>query len=316
MTAEIVTYEGRTYTLPDLLAWKLEYACGVPCDSFWMELPWQAGEEEVYRKAVKLRAYQDGKRVFTGLIDEAEWTLDQKGSRVTLSGRSMAALLLDNEAEAADYATATLEDILRDHVSPYGIQVGEKSNIPACQNFSVTAGSSEWQVVYDFARYHGGIPPRFDVNGRLLLTPMESGRELLLDDTVALMELVGREKRYGVLSEVVVRDKRRRMAERVVNDTFLSQGGQARRLLTMSGTPGERAMRYSGQFQLDRSEAQRRRLEVTVPALFFAWPGDLIRVSREKEVGNGLWRVLESVVEEGAQGGSTTLVLGKPDTVI
>jgi len=316
MTAEILTYEGRTYTLPDLLAWKLEYACGVPCDSFWLEFPWQPGEETVYQKAVELRAYQDGKRVFTGLVDEAEWTLNEKGSRATLSGRSMAALLLDNEAEAADYATATLEDILRDHVTPYGIQVGEKSSIPACQNFTVTAGSSEWQVVYDFVRYHGGIPPRFDVNGKLLLTPMVTGKEKILDDTVSLTQLVGREKRYGVLSEVVVRDKRRRMAERVANKEFIRQGGKARRLLTMSGTPEERAMRYSGQFQLDKSEAGRRRLEVTVPALFFAWPGDLIRVSREKEVGNGLWRVLEAVVEENDRGGSTKLILGEPDAVI
>lgn len=316
MTAEIVTYEGRTYTLPDLLAWKLEYACGVPCDSFWVELPWQTGEEKVYQKAVQLRAYQNGERVFTGLIDEVEWTLDRQGSRATLSGRSMAALLLDNEAEAVDYAAATLEDILRDHVYPYGIQLGEKSGIPACQGFTVTAGSSEWQVVYDFVRYHGGIPPRFDVNGRLILTPMENSGELLLDDTVALTELMGRERRYGVLSEVMVRDKRRQRAERVVNDAFVEQGGQARRLLTMNGTPGERAMRYSGQFQLDRSEAQRRRLEVTLPALFFAWPGDLIRVSRGDGVGNGLWRVLETVVEEGAQGGRTTVTLGDPDTVI
>ena len=316
MTAEIVTYEGRTYTLPDLLSWKLEYACGVPCDSFWIEVPWRQGEEEVYRKAVELRAWQDGKRVFTGLIDEAEWTLNKKGSRATLSGRSMAALLLDNEAEAVDYAAATLEDILRDHVTPYGIQVGEKSRIPACQDFTVTAGSSEWQVLYDFVRYHGGIPPRFDVDGKLLLTPVEEKNEKVLDETVAVTELTGREKRYGVLSEVVVRDKRRKKAERVINQSFYQQGGKARRLITMSGTPEERAMRYSGQFQIDKSEARRRRLEVTVPVLFFAWPGDLVRVSRDKGLGNGLWRVLETTVEQGARGSSTRLVLGEPDTVI
>lgn len=316
MKAEIVTYEGRTYTLPAPLAWRLEYACGVPCDSFWMELPRQAGEESVYQKAVELRAYEGGERVFTGLVDEGEWTLDKKGSRVTLSGRSMGALLLDNEAEAADYAAATLEDILRDHVEPYGIRTGEKSSIPPCQGFRVTAGSSEWQVVYDFVRYHGGIPPRFDRTGRLLLTPLEGEKEKLLDETVPLTRIVGRERRYGVLSEVVVRDKRRRMAERVVNEDFRRQGGRARRLITMSGTPAERAMRYSGQFQLDKSASRRRRLEVTVPALFFAWPGELLRVERERDAGRGLWRVLESTVEENGRGGSTTLVLGEPDAVI
>lgn len=314
MTAEILTYEGKTYRLPELLSWKLEYACGVPCDSFWLQVPWKHGEEACYQKAVELRAYQNGERVFTGLVDEAEWSLDDGGSRVELSGRSMAARLLDNEAEAADYAVATLEDILRDHVTPYGIQVGESSTIPACQSFTVKAGSSEWQVVYDFARYHGGIQPRFDRAGRLLLTPMETGGERLLDETVPLTRLTGRETRYGVLSEVVVRDKRRRRAERVVDQAFLDQGGRARRLITMSGAPGERAMRYSGQFQLDKSRAGRRRLELTVPALFFAWPGDLVRV--ERSVGAGVWRVLECTVEENRRGGGTSLVLGEPESVI
>lgn len=316
MTGEIVTYEGKRYTLPEALAWKFEYACGVPCDSFFVELPWKPGEEEIYRKAVRFTAREEGETVFTGVVDEAEWSLDRKGSRVSLSGRSMAALLLDNEAQAADYAAATLEDILRDHVAPYGLQTGEKAGLPACQNFSVAAGSSEWQVLYDFVRYHGGVPPRFDREGRLVLVPFRDEEEKLLDDTVPLTAYTGRERRYGVLSSILVRDKKRRRAEEVVNREFREQGGQARRVLTMSGSPGERAMRYSGQFQLDKSAARRRRVELAVPALFFAWPGELIRIGRTGCGENGLWRVVESVVEENAGGRSTTLTLAQPDVVI
>ena len=90
MTGEITTYEGKRYALPEALSWKFEYACGVPCDSFFVELPWRAGEEEVYRKAVRFTAREAGKTVFTGVVDEAEWSLDRKGSRAALSGRSMA----------------------------------------------------------------------------------------------------------------------------------------------------------------------------------------------------------------------------------
>lgn len=312
----VTAWDGKQYALPDPLAWKFEYACGVPCDSFWVELPWVRGEEEVYRKAARFTAWEGTEVVFTGVVDEAEWTLDSRGSRVTLSGRSMAALLLDNEAESADYETATLADILRDHVEPYGIRVGETAPIPACQDFTVTAGSSEWQVVYDFARYHGGVPPRFDREGRLVLVPFKDGTEKVLDDTVPLTALVGRERRYGVLSSILVRDKRRQRAEEVVNKEFTAQGGRARRVLTMSGSPGERAMRYSGQFQLDKSAAQQRKLELTVPALFFAWQGELIRISRSGWSENGLWRVLESAVEMTAAGSSTTLTLGVPAAVI
>ncbi len=316
MKAEILTYEGRRYSLPDPVAWKFEYACGVPCDSFWIELPWQRGEEEVYRKAVRFRAWEGEQAVFTGIVDETEWRQEERGSRVMLSGRSMAALLLDNEALAADYAAASLDDILKDHVFPYGIEVGESAAIPACQNFSVASGSSDWQVVYDFVRYHGGAAPRFDREGRLVLTPMAQAGGKVLDDTVPLLGLRGRERRYGVLSSVLVRDKKRQTAEEVVNLQFQEQGGRARRVLTMTGTPGERAMRYGGQFQLEKSGSERRRLELEVPGLFFAWPGDLIEIRRSGWSENGLWRVMESIVKEDYGGSTTTLELGEPGAVI
>jgi len=311
-----VTYEGKRYALPEAVAWKFEYACGVPCDSFYIQLPWIAGEEAAYRKAMRFYAWEGEAAVFAGVVDEAEWTLDSRGSGVTLSGRGMAALLLDNEAKAADYAVATLGDILKDHVLPYGITVGEAAAVPACHGFKVATGSSEWQVLYEFVRYHGGLPPRFDRQGRLLLTSLPQEGEKILDDSVPLLRLVGREKRYGVLSSVLVRDKKRQREEEVVNARFVEEKGQARRVLTMNAAPGDRAMRYSGQFQLDKSAAERRRLELEVPALFFAWPGDLIRVQRTGCGENGLWRVLESSVKENAEGGSTTLVLGEPDAVI
>ena len=75
------------------------------------------------------------------------------------------------------------------------------------------------------------------------------------------------------------------------------------------------AMRYSGTFQIDRSRAEQREVELTVPALFFAWPGDLVRLERPGWGCNGLWRVREAVVTAGDTGGETALVLADPDLV-
>ena len=228
----------------------------------------------------------------------------------------MAALLLDNEAQAADYQTATAADILRDHVEPYGIQVAGGYRLPPVEGFSVASGSSEWLVLYDFARYHGGVAPRFDRQGRLVLSPWQDGERLVIDDKTAVTELVCREKRYGVLSEILVRDKTRQQAERMVNRTFAEQGGRCRRVLTMPGRSGYQAMRYRGEFQLQRSQAERSRLELTVPQRFFAWPGDLVRLDRTGLGCNGVYRVLEAAVELDGQGGRTRLVLGEPESVL
>lgn len=88
------------------------------------------GEAGALAEAVRFAAEEDGERVFTGVVDEVCCGWDEDGARLSVSGRSMAALLLDNEALGCDYQTATLADILRDHVTPYGIQVGRTDRLP------------------------------------------------------------------------------------------------------------------------------------------------------------------------------------------
>lgn len=119
--------------------------------------------------------------------------------------------------------------------------------------FSVDAGSSEWQVVYEFCRYYGGIAPRFDRLGRLVLAPWEEGRRLVLGADAAVTSFRLREQRYGVLSEVLVRDRTTEEVQRVADEDFLRRGGRCRRVLTMPGKSSYQAMRYSGAYQLARA---------------------------------------------------------------
>ena len=107
--------------------------------------------------------------MFAGVVDECEVTVSGQGRVLELSGRGMAALLLDNEALGQDYGSATQADILRDHVTPYGIAVAPGASLPPVSRFSVSTGSSEWSVVYEFARYYGGIAPRFDRQPLLII---------------------------------------------------------------------------------------------------------------------------------------------------
>ena len=189
MRGYVTDAQGACWLLPEAAAWQLEYTAGVPCDSFWIRCPW--GRENTASPAgwVSFTAYEEGERVFTGVVDECQVSQSQDGGVLEVSGRGLAALLLDNEALGQDYGTATLEDILRDHVEPYGIQTAPGASLPAVSPFSVSTGSSEWSVVYEFARYHGGVAPRFDRLGRLVLTGWPEGEEKLLGDGAAVTEL-------------------------------------------------------------------------------------------------------------------------------
>ena len=229
-----------------------------------------------------------------------------------MAGRGMAARLLDNEALGADYQVATVEDILRDHVAPYGIETVRGAELPPVPGFSVDAGSSEWQVVYEFCRYYGGIAPRFDRLGRLVLAPWEEGRRLVLGADAAVTSFHLREQRYGVLSEVLVRDRTTEEVQRVADEDFLRRGGRCRRVLTMPGKSSYQAMRYSGAYQLARAREELRQAELELPEAFAAWPGELVELNLAKGTGRGLWRVRESVCGLTAAGTYTRLTLGEP----
>ena len=94
----LLCYDGRRETLPTALEWELQYGLGTPCDSFRVKTLWTGGKEERLMAGTRMEVTQEGKRVFTGVVDRYDITWDARGKTVTLRGRSPAALLMDNES--------------------------------------------------------------------------------------------------------------------------------------------------------------------------------------------------------------------------
>lgn len=316
MTGYVTDSGGNRWALPDLMAWRLEYTAGVPCDSFWLKCLWDEDNAVKPGGWVSFTAEHQGEQVFAGLVDECEVSLSGEGRTLELSGRGMAARLLDNEALGQDYICATQADLLRDHVTPYGITTAPGSSLPPVPQFSVAAGSSEWSVVYEFARYYGGVAPRFDRQGRLVLTGWDDSRERVVDEKTNVIALVHRDKRYGTLSHVLVRDRWSGQVETVRNTGFYNAGGRARRVITMPTRSSYKAMRYSGQFQLDKSSSELERLEVTVGEAFCAWPGDLVTIQRPGWDWNGRYRAVQVTAGMDGRGYWSRLELAPPDFTV
>ena len=314
MEGRLTCWNGQVIDLPDVVEWKFQYGRGTPCDSFLMTCLWEPAED-VLGEAVTFTAVERGETVFTGVVDECERGWDQNGGFLTLSGRSMAARLLDNEALGMDYQVATWQDILRDHIKPYGIETAGIVDLPAVPGFSVAAGSSEWQVVYEFCRYYGGITPRFNRLGQLVASPWEQGAWKTLDSRNGVTGLLLRDQRYGVLSEILIRDRTTDVVQRVTNQDFAQRGGRCRRVFTMPGRSNYQSMRYSGEYQLACSAETLRQAEVELPTAFAAWPGDSVYICWDSPVAQGVWRVSESICGLDENGTYTRLVLGQPESV-
>ena len=172
-------------------------------------------------------------------------------------------------------------------------------------------------MLYQFVCYHGGVSPRFDRAGRLVLGGWQDGPVKVIHDRVPVIAITARDKRYGVLSEVWVREAGKEPAiQKVINSQFKAGGGQCRRMYTMSTKSDYQAMRYQGQFQLRKSQVELLRLEVDIALPFCAWPGELVRLERTGWGRNGLFRVAQATVSMDARGYHTRLELVPPDTML
>lgn len=308
--------DGRVLNLPTAVSWQFNYGTDTPCDSFYLKCLWEKGQEKELSSACRFCADWEGERVFTGVVDEFAILCGKDGLYLELSGRGMAALLLDNESLPAEYQWATRADIVADHVTPYGVETVGGGQLPTVKGFTVATGESEWKVVREYACYYGGVVPRFDRWGRLVLDEHADGETLLITDSTPVTGWEYREDRHGVLSEVGVRRRSYPDTQWVSDEAFQAEGGRARRIITVPNTTGTAAMRYTADYQLRAARRERVRLTITAAGAFLAWPGQLVTVSLSGFGGNGQYRVAQAETACGRDGLSTTLMLGMPDSMI
>lgn len=311
MRGTIFTSDHQTLRLPPLLAWDIVRTGGVPCDSFSVTCLYDAAMSAPLHLASGFLAEDGDGVVLRGFVDEYEMRLDGAGCTVTLCGRGLAGRLLDNEARPAVYQRATLAEILKNHAAPYGIHWDKAAALTASAPYTVEAGASQWTAVADFCRTFGGFAPAFTKNGALLAAPAGTPVRRRIDEAAEILSLTCRENHYGVRSEVLVIDKTRGAAYPVKNADFIARGGQCRRVVYTPGKSTWRAMRYTGAYQIARSQEDELEMELTLPGSPAADPGDLAQVSLPKAGIQGEYRVaaVERVLDDGGE--VTVLTLKK-----
>ena len=310
MTGRIITSDHRVYDLPALLAWDVIYTGSVPCDSYTVTCLYDREMAEPLHLAAGFLAMGDGEVLLRGIVDEYAVELTAAGLTVTVSGRGYAARLLDNESRPVTYQGATLEEIVRCHVTPYGISAAEIAPVSASSVYTVASGTSQWKALDSFCRTYGGFSPRFRRDGWLLAAPEEDGRRIVIDGSVPVLSCTLREDHYGVLTEVLVIDKTRNVSYSVRNQDMIARGGQCRRVVYTPGQSTWAAMRYTGEYQIGQSRAEELAIQVKLPGCFLAFPGDIIRLELEVMGLAGEYRVAEAENEASPENGETiTLTL-------
>ena len=91
---------------------------------------------------------------------------------------------------------------------------------------------------------------------------------------------------------------------------MIDRGGQCRRVVYTPGQSTWAAMRYTGEYQIQRSKEEEKSILVCLPGSFLAFPGDIVELRMERMGLSGTFRVAESENAFSAQKGATaTLTL-------
>lgn len=305
MEAVIELYGGGQYRLPPLLSWEVTLTGGVPCDSFSLSCAYEAAMAEKLEKVWRVTMEKDGTLLY-GVVDEVEIVQDGKGRALEISGRGLAALLLDNECQAMEYTRPTLSELLKNHAGPYGFS-WDYTELRG-GTYSVSSGSSQWKALSGFTRYVGGFVPRFSPEGRLLAKPWkDDGVRYAVNARTPILKLAWKEKRYGVYSEVLVVDKTRKTRQSVKNEAFLARGGCCRRVVYTPGKSTAVAMRYTGDYQIAQSKQGKRCLTLVLPGFIDCKPGSVVRMERGDIGITGDFYVEEMTTACNGQGERTML---------
>ena len=285
--------DGVSTPLPEFLSWDVCHGMGEPCDWFEVSFIYYSSQLPKLQTACSFRATHDGAIVFSGVIDEYSISIDEKGSVVTLSGRSKAALLLDNELPSQEYPALGSAAAVASFVSPYGISSVIAGSSVTLSAFSVRTGESAWSAVKRFSRYAWGTTPFFTPEGALILNGRQ-GSSVAIDADNDAHAIKLRDERYGIISDVRVKNRVTGASYTVSNEDFIARGGKSHRELTVPKTTGADAARYTAEYQIAESERGKHLIELTITKQFACFPGDIIELSSTALGVRGSYRVSSS----------------------
>lgn len=293
MTGYIISSSGAETELPPFLSWDVCHGLGEPCDWFEVSFIYYSHQLSKLQSACRFRAEHNGATVFTGVVDEYSISIDEHGSVVTISGRSPAALLLDNELPAASYAALSSESLISSFITPYGIGQVVSGAAKTLGSFSVSTGESAWSAVKRFSRYAWGTTPFFTPEGVLILNGRQ-GSNITVDADKDAHAVKLRDERYGIISDVCVKNRVTGASYTVRNEDFIARGGKSHRELTVPKTTGADAARYTAEYQIAESVRGRHLIELTLTKQFACFPGDIIELSSTALGVSGSYRVSAS----------------------
>lgn len=173
----------------------------VPADDLTVTFPYTG---DFIDRTDFVYAFDSAQTVFVGQADEIITLKSADGIIAKITARSMAGILLDNEAQPCIYHNPSPSMIYEKHLKPYGFENCVTDDTPFFGTLKITKGMSEWQVLDNFCRNKHSNTARVTGGGRVIFERKNSEDRLCFSDTAenGYISMKKSVNRYKVISEV------------------------------------------------------------------------------------------------------------------
>ena len=183
--------------------WKSEL--DVPADSLSLNC---AYDDEIFNQGDRLSAYDGETLIFEGQLDELSRIRGGSGTALTLSARSAAAVLLDNEAEPLSYRNPTAVLMYRKYLQPFGLDDVQLDETPIIGYMRIDKGMTCWQALELFCRTRYGAKLTVSGAGRVYLRGYKNSKTVRFgSDGIKYYSIKENNSRYKLISEVRLKVK-------------------------------------------------------------------------------------------------------------
>lgn len=150
----------------------------VPADSLLAVFPYTE-----CRELKSVRVYDDAKLVFTGVIDEQSRIVSPQGAFLRIAARSLAALLLDNEAAPQIFEHPSARMLYDRYAREYGIAAADTDDASYFGELTIPKGTSRWAVIQSFCKACSSGTPHVTADGRLFMKNVINDGKIVFSDS-------------------------------------------------------------------------------------------------------------------------------------
>lgn len=160
--------------------------------------------DEAVQPLMSVEVLDRTERIFFGCIDTQTDEQTINGIVLTISARSQASILLDNEALPQTYCMVSMRDLMERHFSPLGFEKFKGTEKTFDDEFIVSKGMSEWAVLSEFCKKFTGTSPKIDCNGIIDISGESDGKAVYISSERCISKKHTL-KRHLLISEIMVR---------------------------------------------------------------------------------------------------------------